>query len=385
MSDERILIVGAGPAGVAIARSYRECGGAAPVSILGREPHLPYERPPLTKEYLRGELAETELGLEERSWYDEQDVELRLGCEITAIEPRTGQVRCGAETLQGAKIVLATGSAPVRPRLAGIEHARVLSVRELADSRRISERVKAGSHALVIGSGFIGCEIAASLVQIGARIALVSQEEAPQQERLGPGAARRIGDWLRELGVELFTSVEVRSIEEGRAALLDDGRRLEAEWILLGTGAAPRGQLAEAAGCAVEDGAVLVDARMRAGERLLAVGDVAFAHNVSAHRRLRVEHWGTRSSTAGSRAGRSRGRTRSGRRYPASGRRSASTPSSTRPGATAMTPASSSIHGDGAFTVWYTRSDVLVGVLSHDRDEDYERGRELIRQEAARP
>ncbi len=385
MSDERILIVGAGPAGVATARSYRECGGAAPVSILGREPHLPYERPPLTKEFLRGELAETELGLEERSWYDEQDVELRLGCEITAIEPRTGQVRCGAETLQGAKIVLATGSAPVRPRLAGIEHARVLSVRELADSRHISERVKAGSHALVIGSGFIGCEIAASLAQIGARIALVSQEEAPQQERLGPGAARRIGDWLRELGVELFTSVEVRSIEEGRAALLDDGRRLEAEWILLGTGAAPRGELAEAAGCAVEDGAVLVDARMRAGERLLAVGDVAFAHNVSAHRRLRVEHWGDALEH-----GRIAGRTLAG-----PDEEWATVPGfwSTIGEHTLKHAAWGDgydscelvTHGDGAFTVWYTRSDVLVGVLSHDRDEDYERGRELIRQEAARP
>ncbi len=339
MSSERILIVGAGPAGVATARSYRECGGTAPVSIFGREPHPPYRRPPLTKEYLRGELAVAELALEERGWYEEQEVELRLGCEISKIEPRSGQVRHGGETQQGATIVLATGSAPVRPKLKGVDHARVLSVRELADSQRISECVKAGTQALVIGSGFIGCEIAASLAQIGARITLISQEQAPQRERLGLGAALRIGDWLRELGVELISGAEVRAIDDGRAVMLADGRRLEGEWVLLGTGASPRGELAEAAGSPVKDGAVLVDAQMRAGERLLAVGDVACAQNAGARRRLRVEHWGDALEH-----GQIAGRTLAGggRRCPASGRRSASTPSSTRLGETAMTHASSS-------------------------------------------
>ena len=384
MSSGAIVIAGAGPAGLAAARAYRECGGTAPVTILGAEPRAPYRRPPLTKEFLRGEMPVEELPLEQESWYAEHEVELRLGCEVGAIDPRAGTVGAGEETIQAEAIVLATGSAPVRPKLPGIEHARVLSVRELPDSQLIAERVRAGTHALVIGSGFIGCEIAASLALIGAHITLLAQEDAPQQERLGPDAAQRIGDWLRELGVELVTG-ELRAIEDGRAALLDDGRRLEAEWMLLGTGARPRGALAEAAGVTVEGGAVLVDAQMRAGERLFAVGDVAFAYNAGAGRRLRVEHWGD-ALAHGEIAGKTlAGKEAAWREVP--GFWSTIGEHTLKHAAWGDGYDASELiaHAEGAFTVWYSRAGKLVGVLAHDRDEDYERGRELIREGATAP
>ncbi len=385
MSEAPIVIVGAGPAGLATARAYRECGGAAPVRILGREPRPPYRRPPLTKEFLRGEMAAEELALEDEGWFAEHRVQLGLGCEVGAIDPRAGTVRAGAETVQAEAIVLATGSEPVRPELPGIEHARVLSVRELPDSRRIAERVRAGTHALVIGSGFIGCEIAASLARIGARITLIAQEDAPQRERLGAAAATRIGDWLRELGVELVTGAQVRAIEDGRAALLGDGRRFEGEWVLLGTGAKPRGALAEQAGVALEQGVVPVDAQMRAGGRLLAVGDVAFALNASAGRRLRVEHWGD-ALAHGEIAGKAlAGRAAAWEEVP--GFWSTIGEHTLKHAAWGDGYDASELvdHADGAFTVWYSRAGTLVGVLTHDCDRDYERGRELIRRGASAP
>ncbi|HEY2719663.1 MAG TPA: FAD-dependent oxidoreductase [Solirubrobacteraceae bacterium] len=385
MSGETIVIVGAGPAGLATARSYRESGGAAPVTIVGREPRPPYRRPPLTKEFLRGEIPAAELPLERDGWYAEHEVELRLGCEVSAIDPRGGAVQIGDESLRAAAIVLATGSEPVRPKLPGIEHARVLSVRELPDSERIAEHVREGSHALVLGSGFIGCEIAASLACLGVHITLIAQEDAPQRERLGRAAALRIGDWLRELGVELVTGAEVRAIEDGRAALLADGRRLEGEWVLLGTGARPRAALAEEAGAAVKDGAVLVDAQMRAGERLLAVGDVAFACNASAGRRLRVEHWGDALAH-----GETAGKTLAGRASAwddVPGFWSTIGEHTLKHAAWGDGHDSTELvgHADGTFTVWYTRAGSLVGVLTSERDGDYERGRELIRRGASGP
>jgi len=385
MSGAPIVIVGAGPAGLATARSYRECGGTAPVTILGREPRAPYRRPPLTKELLRGEMSVQELPLEQESWYAEHEVQLRVGCEVTAIDPRVGTVQADEETIDAEAIVLATGSEPVRPKLPGIEHARVLSVRELPDSQRIAERVRAGTQALVIGSGFIGCEIAASLARIGAHITMIAQEDAPQRERLGLAAALHIGDWLRALGVELVTGAEVREIEDGRVAVLGDGRRFEAEWVLLGTGATPRGELAGDAAVALEDGAVPVDAQMRARDRLLAVGDVAFAHNAGAGRRLRVEHWGDALAH-----GEVAGKTLAG----------LSASWDDVPGFWSTIgehtlkhaawgdgyDASRLVAGaDGAFTVWYWGAGTLVGVLTHGHDRDYERGRELIRQGAPSP
>jgi 3-phenylpropionate/trans-cinnamate dioxygenase ferredoxin reductase component len=379
MSNETIVIVGGGPAGLATARSYRECGGEAPVTIIGREPRAPYRRPPLSKEFLRGEIAAEDLPLEQDSWYAEQEIELRLGHEVSVIDPQAVTVRIGEETVQAASIVLATGSEPVRPKLAGIEHERVLSLRSLPDSVQIAQRVRAGTHVLVIGSGFIGCEIAASLALIGARVTLIAQEDAPQQERLGPAAALRIGGWLDELGVALVTGAEVRAIEDGRVALLTDGRRLEGEWLLLGTGARPRVALAEAANVPVDDGAVLVDAQMRAAPRLFAVGDVAFAHNASAGRRLRVEHWGD-ALAHGEIAGKAlAGQPTAWKDVP--GFWSTIGEHTLKHAAWGDGHDSSEFvdHADGAFAVWYTRAGSLVGVLTSDRDGDYERGRELIR------
>jgi 3-phenylpropionate/trans-cinnamate dioxygenase ferredoxin reductase subunit len=382
MSPERIVIVGAGPAGLSTARSYRACGGEAEVTLVGEEPLLPYRRPPLTKEFMRGELDAAQLPIEPEEWFTANDVKLLRGARVTEIDPDAGVVtldsymRIPAET-----IVLAAGSQPSRPPIRGAEHPLVRTIRTLADSESVIEAVAAGQRPVVIGMGFIGCEVAASLALRGARVTLIGEEHLPQLARLGEQAATRIAGWLQALGVELRGGSRVASIEFARDVELSDGSRLEGAPVVLATGVRPRGELAAASGIETSDGAVLVDATMRAPSshgNVLAVGDMACAYNACAGRHLRVEHWGD-ALAHGEVAGRTLARgdgcwnevpgfwsTIGGRtlKYAAWGDGFEDSHMVSRP--------------DGSFTVWYERDGATVGVLSHEADEDYERGRELI-------
>jgi 3-phenylpropionate/trans-cinnamate dioxygenase ferredoxin reductase subunit len=383
MGAEHIVIVGAGPGGLATARAYREHGGSASVTLVGEEPMLPYERPPLTKEFMRGELDEAELLLERQSWFDAHEVQALLGATVTAIDPRRRTVSVeGRGVLEAAAIVLATGSEPLRPQLPGFEHPSILTMRTLADSRAITACADAAELVIVIGTGFIGCEIAASLAMRGATVKLIGQEALPQEQRLGTDAGGRIAGWLDGLGVELIADAEVSAVHEAQSIELRDGRRIDGSCVVLGMGARPRAGLAEAAGLRLRDGAVLVDRRLRAPDldgAVLAVGDVAHALNASAGRGLRVQHWGDALEQ-----GALAGRTLAGGegqwdgvpgfwstigeqtlKYAAWG--------------DGYEQSRTVEHANGGFTIWYARDGVAVGVLTHDCDEDYERGRELIR------
>jgi NADPH-dependent 2,4-dienoyl-CoA reductase/sulfur reductase-like enzyme len=372
------VIVGAGPAGLATARSYRERGGEGEVTLLGRETLIPYQRPALTKEFLRGELDAGELAIQSREWFDEHDIQLRLGCEATAIDPSTGTVNIDGTTLRGDAIVLATGAEPSRPKLPGMHDPRVQTMRERADSERVAAQAGPGTHTVVLGTGFIGCELAASLALGGADVTLVGQEPAPQQQRVGADAAAHIARWLTDIGVKLRMGVEVCAVHNGRIVQLGDGERIDAENVVLGMGVRPRCQLAEQAGLVIVKGAVLTDAQMRAQERVLAVGDVAYAHNRSAGRRLRVEHWGDALGQ-----GEIAGRVLAGedaRWQDVPGFWSGIGRHTIKYAAWGDGHDTSRLeqHPDGAFTVWYSHHGKLVGVLTHERDEDYEHGRTLI-------
>ncbi len=419
MAAERIAIVGAGPAGLATARAYREHGGAGEVTLIGAEPLLPHRRPPLTKEFLRGELEARELPIEQREWFDEQDVELCLRRRAREVDPRRGTLTivdsvdpgASAAELRADAIVLATGSEPLRPEIPGLDDDAVMTMRTVPDSielakhaRAAAVRTQAGRQRtpaeplVVIGTGFIGCELAASLALIGAHVVLIGQERRPQQERLGEQAGERIAGWLAELGVELIAGAEVSAIREGRTVELDDGRRIEAASIVLGMGVRPRSELAHAAGLPLHEGAVVVDQAMRveespgacetshAGEApcaVLAVGDVAYAYNACAGRHLRVEHWGDALGQGEVAGGVLAGERTAWDSVPgfwsAIGERTLKYAA----WGDGHDDARFEQHDDGAFTVWYSREGALVGVLTHERDDDYERGRELISAAAA--
>jgi 3-phenylpropionate/trans-cinnamate dioxygenase ferredoxin reductase subunit len=392
MPAERIAIVGAGPAGLATARAYRGAGGRGKVTMIGEEPYLPYERPPLSKEFLRGEIDARELPIEPERWYREHDVELRMPARVRSIDPGAGTVELDDEDgplVQADAIVLATGSEPLRELVAGAEHPGVMTFRTIDDSERLRAREPAAQPIVVIGTGFIGCELAASLSMCGQPVVLLGEDELPQQQRLGGPAAARIAGWLAELDVELIGGTEVAAIHDAAEVELGDGRRLEASAVVLGIGVRPRAELAATAGLEVRDGAITVDSSMRCrdapGGEVLAVGDVAFAHNETAGRDLRVEHWGDALGH-----GEVAGRTLAGERC-----RWDSVPGfwSTIGRNTLKYSAWGDGYDecrldegeDGAFTAWYGRDGAVVGVLTHERDEDYERGRELISERAPLP
>jgi NADPH-dependent 2,4-dienoyl-CoA reductase/sulfur reductase-like enzyme len=388
MSDRfELLILGGGPAGFATADAYRKAGGEGKVALVADEERMPYRRPPLSKELLRGELAERELPLADESWLHEQHVQL-IGGRAMALDADAHTVRlAGGRTLEYGRCVLAMGAEPVRLPVPGADDPGVRVLRSLDHLRELTARLRDGTPVVVIGSGFIGCEIAASLRMRGQRVTLVGDEPLPNVARLGDAVAQRLRDWLEDEGVTLRLGAEVERIErEGDGFAVHAGDvRAHGALVVMAVGVAPRSELAGAAGLQLsDDGAVRVDASLRASRTgLLAAGDVALARNATAGRPLRVEHWGDALAH-----GKVAGRTAAG----------ADASWTEVPGFWSTIGTRTLKHaawGDGfddvrleeraggGFSAWYGARGRLVGVLAHDADEDYERGRELVAQGAA--
>lgn len=389
MSDEegeRIVIVGGGPAAHAAASSYREAGGTGAVTILAREDDAPYERPPLTKDFLRGESEREALPLVDSGWYDEHAIDLRTGVEVTELDLGASEVRTAAGKAFGFdRVLLATGAEPVVLSIPGADRDFVQTVRRIGDSERLAG-LSPGDRALVVGSGFIGCEAAASLAMRRVEVTLATLEKAPQAARLGEEVAARIAGWLEELNVEILAEVELKSIggagdSAGRARFAG-GEEVVADRVLLALGVERNEGLAAKAGIAVEDGIEVGTTMTAADPRVLAAGDVASAFNATAGRHLHVEHWGEALNM-----GEVAGRTLAGVEA-----------------AWEVAPGFWSTIGertlkyvgwgdgwdelrfeaghDGAFVCRYGRAGELVGLVSHDNDAAYERGRELIEEGA---
>jgi 3-phenylpropionate/trans-cinnamate dioxygenase ferredoxin reductase component len=379
--NERLVIVGAGPAGLATARAYREGGGMGHVMMLTPEPYAPYNRPPLTKGYLRGEASRKDLPIESDDWYEENGVELRLLTNASAIDRERRIVATDEdEELAYDVCVLATGSEPIRPPVPGGDDPEILTMRTIENSTRLQDRVGKDGRAVVVGSGFIGCEAAASLSLRGAGVTLLSREESPQRVRLGCEVGERVEGWLRGYGVDLRLGARIEGIERkdgGHMVSLGDGDTVETGTVLFATGVTPRIRLASEAGLEVDYG-IITDSSMRtSAPGIFAVGDIAQAYNESAGRHLSVEHWGDALEH-----GRIAGNVISGGEA-----------------AWNMAPGFWSTIGDKTlkywawgdgwddqvfedegepFTVRYGKEGVLVGILSHGRDQDYKRGRGLI-------
>jgi 3-phenylpropionate/trans-cinnamate dioxygenase ferredoxin reductase component len=376
-----LLIVGGGPAGLAAARAFRGASGVGKVAIVADEHRVPYERPPLTKELLRGESSEEALPIEPESWLAHQRVDLVAG-RVVALDPgRRVASLSGGRELPYETCVLATGAEPTRLPVPGADHPRVLVIRTLDHVRELTARLGDGDPLVVIGSGFIGCEIASSLRIRGHPVELVSDERAPNAERLGEEAAEIIATWLAQDGVGLHFDSAVERIEpaDGSATVRVGSEQIVGKLVVMAAGVSPRAELAVQVGLELVDGAIPAAADMHTAQvALLAAGDVCRADNLSAGRPLRVEHWGDALGQ-----GEIAGKTAAGERatwsavpgfWSTIGRRTLKYAA----WGDGFDRARLRRGSDGAFTTWYGKEDRLVGVLTHDADADYEHGAEQI-------
>ncbi len=396
--NECIVIVGGGPGGLSTARAYREAGGRGRVILLTAEPYPPYSRPPLTKEYLRDEIPRDELPIESTEWYEENGVELRTMTRVAALdrERRVVETESGEEMPYDA-CVLATGSEPSRIPIPGADDPEILLMRTIENSERLKSRVGQGSRAVVVGSGFIGCEAAASLSLRGAEVILVSLENSPQEQRLGADVGRRIEGWLEALGVDLRLGVGIEGIERtssGFELAVDGAENILTETVLFGAGVVPRTRLAEAAGLEMVEGGVITDSSMRtSAPGIFAVGDIAYAYNGAAGGYQRVEHWGdalNHGSVAGAvLAGGEASWDMAPGFWSTIGHKTLKYHSWSGgwDEARFVDHVEEGDAGDAeeSFTAWYGRDGVCVGVLTHNFDEDYEEGRKLIERGAPLP
>ena len=258
-------------------------------------------------------------------------------------------------------------------------------MRSLADAHRLRDAAAGARSAVVVGSGFIGCEAAASLAARGLDVVLVTQEEAPQQARLGAEAGARIAGWLRESGIRVVTAADVTGIVDGHRVETDTGG-YTADLVLTAAGIEPHVGLGRDAGLEVRNGRVVVDASMRSSAPdVWAAGDVALAHNASAGRELMVEHWGealAMGEVAGTVAA---GRAAEWAQAPGFWSDIGGGMLKYVAWGDGFATASLVDHGGGAFTVWYGRDGVTVGVLTYEADDDNDRGRELVESGAPLP
>jgi 3-phenylpropionate/trans-cinnamate dioxygenase ferredoxin reductase subunit len=295
VSDQTFVIVGASLAGAKAAQTLREEGFDGRVVLLGEEQERPYERPPLSKEYLKGDAGREKIWVHDETWYADNDVDLRTGVQVTAIDRAAHEVGLADGARQRYdKLLLATGSAPRRVALPGADLDGVLYLRTVGDSDRIREALTSAGRVLLVGAGWIGLETAAAARHHGAEVIVVEPEPQPLNRVLGPELGAFFADVHRGHGVDLRLGAglqELRGPGRIERAVLSDGSEVEASTVIVGVGVMPRVGLATAAGLDVDNG-VTVDEMLRSSDPdIYAAGDVMNAHNPLLGRQIRVEHW----------------------------------------------------------------------------------------------
>ncbi|HLX52071.1 MAG TPA: FAD-dependent oxidoreductase [Streptosporangiaceae bacterium] len=295
-TDTTYLIVGASLAGAKAAEALRTGGFDGRLIMIGAEPDRPYERPPLSKDYLLGKAERDSIYVHPRQWYADQDVDLRLGIAATGIDRAGHQVTLADGSRVGySKLLLTTGSAPRRLTVPGADLDGVLYLRSVQDSERIRAAFQDASRVIVIGGGWIGLETAAAARLSGAEVTVLEVAGLPLLAVLGAQVAQVFADLHRDHGVDLRTGVQVAAItgSGGRAdgVRLADGSHVAADVIIVGIGIAPSTELASQAGLEVENG-IRVDAGLRTADPgIYAAGDVASAFHPGLGKHIRVEHW----------------------------------------------------------------------------------------------
>jgi 3-phenylpropionate/trans-cinnamate dioxygenase ferredoxin reductase subunit len=294
---QRTVVIGAGLAAAHAVTSLREEGHSGSLTVVGSEPHLPYERPPLSKSYLMGKKTIAEATPHDQAWYDEHDVRVLTGTTATSVDVGDRTVTLGSgETLEYDALLLTTGAEPRVPPLPGADAASYL--RTVEDSDRLKAALAAGGRAVMVGGGWIGLELAAAARQAGMDVTVLEMAPLPLGGVLGDEVAGYLTELHRRNGVDVRTGATVEAIEteDGRATgVRVDGEALPADLVVVAVGAAPRTALAEAAGLEIapreQGGGIVVDEHLRTSDpHVWAAGDVANARH-PALGPIRVEHW----------------------------------------------------------------------------------------------
>ncbi len=303
------VVIGGGLAGERACEGIRRIDKTRALALVTSESHYPYQRPPLSKGYLTGKEGLDHVYLKEENFYAENGIELLDNTTAESIDPASHIVSLAdGRALQYQKLLLATGGRPVRLPLPGSELQNVFVLRTIEQCQAIQGAAKSIDRALVLGGSFIGCEVAASLAQLGLHVTMVFPESRMLEKLLSEELSGYVRDLYEGKGVRIFSGCKPVSLEgEGRVqrARLDDGQVVEAGMVVMGVGIRLNTELARGAGLALDDrGAILVDDRLRSSNPdIYAAGDIASWPDPTYGRRLRVEHWDV-ARQQGTRAGR---------------------------------------------------------------------------------
>lgn len=295
MRRRNFVIIGAGLAGAEAAAQLRKDGFDGRVVLLGDEAPQPYERPPLSKAYLRGTMERSQLDVRGESFYVDNAIEFAPSTHARAIEPdRRVVVLDGDRRLRYDRLLLATGAAPRRLDIPGADLAGIHYLRTVGDADAIRAAAKRASGGVVVGGGWIGAEVTASLRQSGLPVALVAPGSAPLERVLGPEVGKVYRDLHAEQGVELVMGQRVTAFHGRRAVEAvetADGTRIGGDLVVVGVGAQPQTSLAAEAGLEVADGILASHRLETSAAGIFAAGDVAEAWHPLLRERIRVEHW----------------------------------------------------------------------------------------------
>jgi 3-phenylpropionate/trans-cinnamate dioxygenase ferredoxin reductase component len=294
-SDQTHVIVGASLAGAKAAETLREEGFDGRVVLIGAEEERPYERPPLSKDYLRGEVGREKVYVHPEGFYAEHEIELRLGRSAVSLDTSSYVLELDdGERLSYDRLLIATGAEPRRLPIPGAELDGVLYLRSVEDSDALRGRLDRGGAVVVVGSGWIGAEVAASARQRGLGVTVVDPLSVPLERVLGTEVGGVYRDIHTDHGVRMLLGTGVEAFE-GDAAVervrTSDGRQLECDFVVVGVGVEPRTELALGAGIAVDNGVVVDEELQTSAPGVFAAGDVANAHHPFYGERIRVEHW----------------------------------------------------------------------------------------------
>jgi 3-phenylpropionate/trans-cinnamate dioxygenase ferredoxin reductase subunit len=284
-----VLIVGAGAAGIACAEMLRREAYRGPITLVDIDPDAPYDRPNLSKDYLAGNAPEEWLPLHPKDFFERQSIEILSGVEAQSIDSGSKTVRLSDGSLHSyGALLIATGASPLRLAIRGEQQIQYL--RTLADCRAIIAKIGGARTAVVIGASFIGLEVAASLLTRGMEVHVIAPEKLPLERVLGTELGELIKGVHEQHGVRFHFGHTVKALD-GKAVILDDDTKLEADVVIAGIGVRPNLKLAESAGILIDNGIAVNEFLETSVSNVFAAGDAARWPDAYSDARLRVEHW----------------------------------------------------------------------------------------------